>query len=64
MSDVDPYAEKAPEPAGERPRHILVLANETVAGTVRAEPKISASLSSRGSGSGTTPTFGSMVANG
>ncbi len=32
MSDVDPYAEKAPEPAGERPRHILVLANETVAG--------------------------------
>ena len=32
MSDVDPYAEKAPEPAAERPRHILVLANETVAG--------------------------------
>ena len=32
MSDVDPYAEKAPEPGAERPRHILVLANETVAG--------------------------------
>ena len=32
MSDVDPYAEKAPEPAAERPSHILVLANETVAG--------------------------------
>ncbi len=38
--------------------------NDTVAGTVRAEEKISASLSSRGSGIGTTPMFGSMVANG
>ncbi|SLH90645.1 Uncharacterised protein [Mycobacteroides abscessus subsp. abscessus] len=38
--------------------------NDTVAGTMRSEPKISASFSSLGSGSGTTPTLGSMVANG
>ncbi len=38
--------------------------NCTVAGMIRSEPKISASLSSRGSGSATTPTFGSMVAKG
>ena len=38
--------------------------NDTVAGTIRAEEKSLASASSRGSGSGTTPTLGSMVANG
>ncbi len=38
--------------------------NVTGAGTVFSEEKISASLSSRGSGSATTPSFGSMVANG
>ena len=38
--------------------------NVTGAGTVFSEPKISASLSSRGSGNGTTPSLGSMVANG
>ncbi len=38
--------------------------NDTVAGTVRCEEKISASLSNLVSGNGTTPTFGSMVANG
>ncbi len=37
---------------------------DTVAGTIRSDPKTSASFSSRGSGSGTTPTFGSIVANG
>ena len=38
--------------------------NVTGAGTIFSEPNISASLSSRGSGSGTTPSFGSIVANG
>ena len=38
--------------------------NETVAGTIRAEANISASFCRRASGSGTTPTFGSIVANG
>ncbi len=38
--------------------------NDTTAGTSRSEPKISASLVRRASGSGTTPTFGSIVANG
>ena len=38
--------------------------NDTVAGTIRSEPNTSASVSSRGSGSGTTPTLGSIVANG
>ena len=37
---------------------------DTGAGMIFCEPKSSASLSSRGSGSPTTPTFGSMVANG
>ena len=36
----------------------------TGAGTMRSEANISASLSSRGSGSETTPSFGSIVANG
>ena len=38
--------------------------NDTVAGTICLLSKISASTSRRGSGSGTTPTFGSIVANG
>ena len=37
---------------------------DTVAGRMRWEPKISASLFRRGSGRGTTPTLGSMVAKG
>ena len=36
----------------------------TVAGTIRSEWKISASVASRGSGTPTTPTLGSMVAKG
>ena len=36
----------------------------TVAGRIRSDPKISASTPSRSSGSGTTPMFGSIVANG
>jgi hypothetical protein len=38
--------------------------NDTVAGTIRSESNSSASTPSRSSGSGTTPTFGSIVANG
>ena len=38
--------------------------NDTVAGRIRSEPNSSARVSSRGSGSGTTPTLGSIVANG
>ena len=38
--------------------------NDTVAGRIFSLPKISASRPSRGSGSGTTPTLGSIVANG
>ena len=38
--------------------------NSTVAGTMRAGWSMAASASSRASGTGTTPTFGSMVANG
>lgn len=36
----------------------------TGAATMRSDLNISASLSSRGSGSGTTPSLGSIVANG
>ncbi len=36
----------------------------TAAGRIFCEPKISASLVSRASGTPTTPTFGSIVANG
>ena len=36
----------------------------TVAGSSRAEAKMPASTPNRGSGTPTTPTFGSMVANG
>jgi hypothetical protein len=38
--------------------------NSTVAGRMRSEEKIPARTLSRASGRGTTPTFGSMVANG
>ena len=38
--------------------------NSTVAGRILAEPKISASVARRGSGTPTMPTFGSMVAKG
>ncbi len=38
--------------------------NDTAAGRMRSLPKISASFASRGSGRFTTPTFGSIVANG
>ena len=38
--------------------------NVTGAGTIFSEENSSASLFSRGSGSGTTPSFGSIVANG
>ncbi len=38
--------------------------NDTVAGMILADEWIFASSSSLGSGSGTTPTFGSIVANG
>ena len=37
---------------------------DTVAGTIRSLWKILARTSRRGSGRGTTPTFGSIVANG
>ena len=38
--------------------------NVTGAGTMRSEANISASVANRASGSGTTPSFGSIVANG
>ena len=38
--------------------------NSTVAGSILAQPKSSASCGSRSSGTPTTPTFGSIVANG
>ena len=38
--------------------------NATVAGRMRSEPKMPASVSSRGSGRFTTPMFGSIVAKG
>ena len=38
--------------------------NSTVAGTMRAGSSMAARASSRASGTGTTPTLGSMVANG
>ena len=55
-----------PRPApSEAPFTIPAMStNVTGAGRMRSEPKISASLASLGSGSGTTPSFGSIVANG
>ena len=53
-----------PSPS-EAPRTIPAMStNETVAGRIRALPNTLASCSSRGSGSATTPTLGSIVANG
>ena len=55
-----------PSPApSEAPRTMPAMStNDTVAGMIFCEPKSSASVSSLGSGTPTTPTFGSMVANG
>ena len=54
----------SPSPS-EAPRTIPAMStNDTVAGSCLAEPKMSASVPRRGSGTPTTPTFGSMVANG
>ena len=53
-----------PSPS-EAPRTMPAMSTkDTVAGRMRWEPKISASLFRRGSGRGTTPTLGSMVAKG
>jgi hypothetical protein len=38
--------------------------NDTTAGTIFADENMSASFCRRASGSGTTPTFGSIVAKG
>ena len=54
----------SPSPV-EAPRTMPAMStNETGAGKIFSEPKISASLVRRGSGRFTTPTFGSIVANG
>ena len=53
-----------PSPS-EAPRTMPAMStNSTVAGRILAEPKISASFASRESGTPTTPTLGSIVANG
>ena len=53
-----------PSPS-EAPRTMPAMStNSTVAGTTRADSNSSASFGSRGSGTATTPTFGSIVANG
>ncbi len=47
------------------PRTIPAMSTkDTVAGRMRSEPKTSASFPRRASGNGTTPTLGSIVANG
>ena len=55
-----------PSPApSDAPRTMPAMSTKlTVAGMIRAEQKILASTSSRSSGTPTTPTLGSMVANG
>ena len=54
----------SPSPS-DAPRTMPAMStNSTVAGTTRAESRSAASFGSRGSGTATTPTFGSMVANG
>ena len=54
----------SPSPS-EAPRTIPAMStNDTVAGTVFSLSNSRDSTASRGSGSGTTPTFGSMVAKG
>src|SRR3954453_5647001 len=58
--DVPDLTGGAPAPPG-APRPMPAMStNPTVAATTLAESKISASLVSRGSGTPTTPTFGSM----
>ncbi len=53
-----------PSPS-EAPRTMPAMStNSTVAGSCLAEPKTSASFARRGSGTPTTPTLGSIVANG
>ena len=53
-----------PSPS-EAPRTMPAMStNSTVAGRILAEPNTSASRGSRSSGTPTTPTFGSIVANG
>ena len=69
LSDVRRGFEDMPqwgEPlASEAPRTMPAMStNSTVAGRTLAEPKISASFGRRESGTPTTPTFGSIVANG
>ncbi|CAB4812480.1 unannotated protein [freshwater metagenome] len=41
-----------------------ISTKETTAGRIFSEPKISANLAKRASGTPTTPTLGSIVANG
>ena len=54
----------SPSPS-EAPRTMPAMStNSTVAGTVRSELNSSARRGSRSSGTPTTPTFGSIVANG
>ena len=54
----------SPSPS-EAPRTMPAMStNSTVAGTTLSEPNSSASRGSRSSGTPTTPTFGSIVANG
>ena len=54
----------SPSPS-DAPRTMPAMSTkETVAGRIFSLPKISASRASRSSGSGTTPTLGSIVANG
>jgi hypothetical protein len=54
----------SPSPS-EAPRTMPAMStNSTVAGRILAEPKSFASFGSRSSGTPTTPTLGSMVANG
>ena len=54
----------SPSPS-EAPRTMPAMStNSTVAGTIRSEANSSARRGSRSSGTPTTPTFGSIVANG
>ena len=54
----------SPSPS-DAPRTMPAMSTKsTVAGRIFSLPKISASRVSRSSGSGTTPTLGSIVANG
>ena len=49
----------------EAPRTMPAMSTKVIrVGMICAEPPIAASVSSRGSGTATSPTFGSMVQNG